>query len=218
MKNPHVERLKHRAKQYHRARRGDHFEGGIMCFHHYDGLPADRLTWWDDVTFVLSDYRVALAWTHPRMAYEDAIDAEADRLTTDLPSDNFMRDGTPVYETVGKSRKKIIHTVYEPRAQTDRRNQWQLVRQQVMRSVNIQIEPALNAHWCQYSRFVNFCAPIEVRNVSDLRQLAALTRRLLKREVTLQDAFPDYRYTRADWEREGLHVAGSDLHVHKVAL
>lgn len=218
MKNSHVERLKQRAKQYHRARRGDHFEGGIMCFHHYDGLPADRLTWWDDVTFVLSDYRVALAWTHPRMAYEDAIDAEADRLTADLPSDNFMRDGTPVYKTVGRSRKKIIHTVYEPRAQTDRHDQWQRVRHQAMQSTDIRIEPALNAHWCQYSRVVNLCAPIEVRNESDLRQLAALTRRLLNREVTLQDVFPGYRYTRADWEREGLHTAGSDLHVHKVAL
>ncbi|NMM38333.1 MAG: hypothetical protein HHJ09_12660 [Glaciimonas sp.] len=218
MKNPHVERLKRRAKQRHRARRGDHFEGGIMCFHHYDRLLADRLTWWDDVTFVLNNYRVALAWTHPRMAYEDAIDAEADRLTADLPSDNFMRDGTPVYRTVGRSRKQIIHTVYEPCTQTDRHDQWQQARKQVMLSANIQIGPSLDAHWCQYSRVINLCVPIEVRNESDLRQLVALTRRLLMREVTLQEAFPDYQYTRADWEREGLHIAGSDLHVHKVGL
>lgn len=39
---------------------------------------------------------------------------------------------------------------------------------------------------------------IEVRNESDLRQLVALTSRLLNREVTLQDIFPGYRYTRAD--------------------
>lgn len=218
MKNPHVERLKLRAKQYHRTRRGDNFQGGIRSIHIYDGLPPDRLSWWDDVTFILNDYRVALAWTHPRMEFEDAIDTEVARLTADLPHVELMCEGTPVYKTLGKSRKQLTHIVYEPPAQTDRHDQRQQVRQQVMQSTEIQIVPFLNAHWCKYSRFVNLCAPVEVRNESDLRQLAALTRRLLKREVTLPDVFPDYQYARADWEREGLHIAATDLHVHKVGL
>src|SRR5437899_1038216 len=121
MKNPYVERLTRRAKQYHRAHRGDHFEGGIMCFHRYDGLPAERMTWWDDVTFIVNDYRVALAWTHPRIAFEDAIGAEADRLTADLTYVDIMLEGTSVYKTVGKSRKKVIYTTYAPLAQTDTR-------------------------------------------------------------------------------------------------
>jgi hypothetical protein len=83
MKNAHIERLKRRAKECHRVR-GDCFQDGMLVFHYYAGLPPDLLTWWDDVTFILNDYRVSLAWTHPRTAYEDAIDAETDRLTADL--------------------------------------------------------------------------------------------------------------------------------------
>lgn len=87
-----------------------------------------------------------------------------------------------------------------------------------MQSANIQIGPSLNSRWCQYSRLVNLCGPIEVRNEADLRQLVALTRRLLKRQVTLSDVFPNYQCTQADWECEGLHIAGTDLHVQKVEL
>jgi hypothetical protein len=217
MKNTHIEYPKRRAKEYHRARHGDSFQGGMLIFHNYAGLPPDRLTWWDDVTFIVNDYRVALAWIHPRMAYEDAIDAEADRLTANFSCENYMRNGTPVYRALGKSRKKLLHTRYEPRAESDWSDNWQRVRQQVMQSATIEIQPFLNARWCRYSRLVNLCAPSEVRNETDLGRLVALTRRLLKRELTLTEAFPGYRYTRADWERECLQTAGADLHTHKLS-
>ncbi len=218
MKNLHIERLKIRAKQYHRTQRADHFQDGMLIFHAYDGLPMERLTWWDDVTFIVNDYRAALIWTHPRMAYEDAIDTEADRSTSNFLQQNLMREGTPVYKTLGKSRKKIISTSYEPVNQTERRLQWRQARQQVMQSADIQIQPSLTSRWCKYSRLVYLCAPIEVRDKADLRQLVDLTRRLLKREATLEEIFPDYRYTRTDWEREGWHNAETNLHAHRISL
>jgi len=219
MKNPYVEGLKLRAKQYHRTRRGDYFEGGIKSFHLYDGLPPDRLSWWDDVTFILNDYRVALAWHHPRMAFEDAIDDEALRLAVDIPFDNFMHEGEPVYKPIGKSRKKIIHTTYRSSSQTNEYERWQDMRRQVMQSINVEITPYLKPSWGQFSRIVYLCAPIEIRNQTDLHQLVAMTRRLLKREMTLSEIFPNYQYTRADWEREGLNIVGTtDLHIHKVGL
>ena len=175
MKNIHIEYLKRRAKEYHRTRRRDCFRDGMLIFHEYGDLSPDRLTWWNDVTFIMNDYRVALAWTHPRMAYEDTIDTEADRL-----------------------------------------HQWEQVRHEIMQSANIEIKPSLGVRWCRYSRLVNLCAPVEVRDEDDLTQLVALTRRLVKREMTLSDAFPGYCYTRADWEQEHLHIAGIDLHVHKL--
>jgi hypothetical protein len=217
MKNTHVEHLKRCAKNYHRTRRGDCFQNGMLIFHEYAGLLPDRLTWWDDVTFVMNDYRVALAWTHPRMAYDDAIDTETDRLTADLPHENILREGSPVYRKIGRSRKKIIHTVYEPPPETDWYENWQLVRRQVMQSAGTKIQPSLNTRWCQYSRLINLCAPLEVRNEADLSGLVAITKRLLKHELTLSDVFPGYRYTRADWERENLHTAGADFHVHKLS-
>jgi len=216
MKNPYVESLKRRAKQYHRTRRGDYFDGGIKSIHLYDGLPSDRLSWWDDVTFIMNDYRVALAWHHPRMAFENAIDDEAQRLAADIPFDDFLHEGEPVYKTIGKSRKKISYTTYKSSKQSNGYEQWKEIRRQVMQSVNVDIAPSLKSNWCRFSRIAYLCVPIEVRNKTDLHQLVSMTRRLLKREVTLSELFPNYQYTRADWEREGLDLINTDLHIHKV--
>jgi hypothetical protein len=90
------------------------------------------------------------------------------------------------------------------------------MRQQAMESMSIEITPSLSVRWCPYSRLVNLCAPLEVRSESDLSRLVALTRQLLTRELTIADAFPGYRYTNADWEQENLHLAGADLHTHKI--
>lgn len=57
---------------------------------------------------------------------------------------------------------------------------------------------------------------MEVRNAADIGELIVLTKQLLKREVTLQELFPNYRYTKADWEREVIHVGNENLHVHQV--
>jgi hypothetical protein len=217
MKNHHVERLKYRAKQYHRNKREDHFNNGMLVFHDYTGLPSDRLTWGDDVTFIINDYRVALAWTHPRMAYEEAIDAETDRLAANSPKEDFLRDGKPIYRILGKSRKKITHTVYELRPQSCWRDEWDRTRYQVMQSANIEIAPSMNVRWCQYSRLVSLCVPVEVRKIADLDKLMAMTKRLLSREVVLEELFPGYCYTRADWEREGLHDTHADLHAHSIS-
>ena len=96
MKNRHVENLKKGAKQYHRRQRHDRIRDGMLILHDYSGLLSDRLTWRDEVTFINNDYRVALAWIHPRMAFEDAVDAETDRLVPDLYVGDFMRKGNPI--------------------------------------------------------------------------------------------------------------------------
>lgn len=216
MKNKFIERQKVAAKQYHRSRRGDHFENGIRIFHGYNGANPNDLSWWDDVTFVLNDYRVTLAWVHPRMVYEDRIDEEVDRLTADLPYPDRSQPSTPIYKKMGRSRKKFVLWKQAPVAKSDWHAQWTSARQRVMQTADYQIEPYLTSRWCKYSRFVTLCAPLEVRNADDLRDLVALTKRLLKREGSIDEIFHGYRYTRADWEREGLHLAGIDLHVHRM--
>jgi hypothetical protein len=163
MKNPHIESLKLLAKQHHRTRSGGHFDKGIKTYHRYDDLPSERLTWWDDVAFILNDYRVELAWHHPRMAYEDAIEAEVDRLVLDLLSSHVMRESVTDYKTVGKSPKQIAHTVYEP-AMIINKDQWRQARQQAMRTANFEIRPFLKSQWCKNSRIIYLCAPIEIRN------------------------------------------------------
>ena len=45
-------------------------------------------------------------------------------------------------------------------------------------------------------------APLEVRSETELAALAALARRLVRQETTLQKEFPGNSYARADWVRE----------------
>jgi hypothetical protein len=49
---------------------------------------------------------------------------------------------------------------------------------------------------------VSLVIPVEVLNEEDIRALAALAKRLLKREITVADEFPGYVYGREEWLSE----------------
>ncbi len=218
MKNKTVECLKLSAKQYHRSRRGDHFDSGIRVFHLYNDFDPSRLSWWDDVTFILNDYRVALAWIHPRMAYEDMIADEVARITANFPAPDIMQTSTPTYKSAGKSRKTISSWKCAPVDRSDWLEHHNRTRQHVMQSANFQITPYLTSRWGPYSRLVTLCAPLEVSSEGELRSLAAVAKRLLKHEVSLEDLFSDYCYTKADWERDLSNLADACLHAHQLAI
>lgn len=168
------------------------------------------------MTFILNDYRVALAWIHPRMAYEDMIEDAVTGMTADIPTPDIMGSSTPIYKAAGKSRKTISSWRCDPVDRSDWQEKYNQARKQAIHAADYKIAPSLTSRWCKYSRIVTLCAPLEVRNESDLRALAALAKRLLKREVTLEDVFPGYHYTRADWERDNAHLAATGLHTHQV--
>lgn len=44
--------------------------------------------------------------------------------------------------------------------------------------------------------------PVEVRNIAELKALAAIGRRLFKRETTVEQLFPGYAYGRTQWLAE----------------
>ena len=78
-KNRHTERMRRMAKLFHRNDRTTHFErGGIIVRHDYLYVAPDALTWWDDVGFILNNYRVSVHLVHPRQHYLDLIEDEAD--------------------------------------------------------------------------------------------------------------------------------------------
>ena len=67
--------------------------------------PNQVLSWWDDVAFIMGDYRVAVAWVHPRTVYSDQIGTVAQSMIDEVQA-GIRRE--PVYKTVGKSRKKAV--------------------------------------------------------------------------------------------------------------
>ena len=76
MKNLHQQNLKKSAKQYHRNTRSSNFVVGLLQYHQYDKESSSALSWWDDVDFILNDYRVIVTWIHPRQDYQDHVNTE----------------------------------------------------------------------------------------------------------------------------------------------
>jgi hypothetical protein len=115
MKNSYQEKLKISAKVSHKNNRGEKFMNGIIYWHQYDEADTTKLSWWDDVSFILNDYLVQVAWIHPRMAFKDRAEDDAHKKVAHLDkaseiesADGFMGQSKPNYVKVGRSRKKMI--------------------------------------------------------------------------------------------------------------
>lgn len=202
MKNRAIEAMKLRAKLYHRKKLGDQFTNGIIARHLYSDMTPETLTFWDDVVLIVSDYRVALWWVHPRHQYHDLVEEEARQRIAQLrPESNPFSDMTPNYKKLGRSRKKIVSWTHKPT--TDEwRNYFDLLAEterQVGQEVAFEVRPSMKIAWHSWCKGLSLCAPFEVRSEDDLLALTHIARRLVRRESTLMDEFGDYVYCQADW-------------------
>jgi hypothetical protein len=110
MKNHYQERLRQRAKLYHRNYSLEVDASGLYTHHVFE--TERQLSWRQDFGFNLNNRQVMVWWKHPRQQYRDAIDDEVWKAAGDMPNngdDLFVAD--PNYKRVGRSRKKITgHT------------------------------------------------------------------------------------------------------------
>ncbi|PPD47048.1 MAG: hypothetical protein CTY14_05335 [Methylotenera sp.] len=205
MKNRYQEKLKKSAKSFHRNNRGERFSNGLIVRHQYDEADLTKLTWWDDVSCILNNYLVDIAWIHPRMAFKDQAEDEAHKMVAHLDSDidDFLSQSEPNYAKVGKSRKKLVsHTMKGSLLSSDWTAAFDAAYAEMIEASNCQVTPYIKSKWVSGTRLVELCAPIEVRNEQDLMVIANLTIKLLKCETTLEKEFPNYIYTRDDWDLE----------------
>lgn len=202
MKNRVIEGLKHRAKLYHRNKRGDVFINGIIAHHLYDDMTPDAPTFWDDAVFIVNDYRVAMRWTHPRDRYLNLVKTEVMRRVAHLhPKSDPFADMTPNYKKLGRSRRKIVSWTQRPFSEEYRRyfDLLNETERQVAEEVAFEVRPSLNISWYKWCKGVNLCAPFEVRSEADLLALSHVARRLAKRESTIAEEFGDFVYRQTDW-------------------
>ncbi|WP_423023785.1 hypothetical protein [Undibacterium sp. Ji42W] len=130
---------------------------------------------------------------------------EAHKRVAHLDLHDWDIDGaTPIYKTVGKSRKKVAFREWQPTVNDTWRESFEKALAELHQIEDFNIEPYLNVKWTRRSRFVELCVPMEVRSEDDLAILANLAKRLLKREASLNDEFPGYVYRRSDWEQDML--------------
>lgn len=208
MKNRHFEQCRRQARQYHRTKRGDHFEQGVLVRHDYSEMNPEGLSWWDDVQFVLGRMRVAVSWRHPRHVYKDLAESAAMDAVQHLYEQiegGLFSDAEKNYQKIGRSRKKIVS--YTTRTRPGEQAWFDALiaeESRLSREATFSVAPSIKVRLLAWCRHVDIIAPIEVRNVEELRTLADLVRRILKGESTLDQEFPGYVYGREQWTAEGL--------------
>lgn len=206
MKNPYLESCYRRMQQHHPWR----LEHGVYLS---DAYPEDSyLPVWDaDLGFILNGRRIMVEWEHPRLRYEALIDELTYEQVGELPCQDLLIKQKN-YKQVGRSRKKITsysmsfpdpcHEHYEKLHALESRLKQTGIDQTVQPSFSVTVLP--------WDRGVELCAPLDIRNKEDLSKLVALVKRLLKRETTLQEEFPDYQYTQQDWLAKYHQQCGKD--------
>lgn len=212
MKNARFERLGRMQRQYHRSHPWRLSAQGLFVPHAYPEADAGRLSWWDDVGFILNGRRVMVWWLHPRQDYADELEQQAELEVGKGPQDGgLLANSTKNYRRLGTSRKKVVSYTLCPQS-ADRQLHYErldAVRERLQREGT---DHAVRASWRRkrlaWAIGVNLVAPLEVRNEQQLAVLARLVRRLLLGQTTLAAEFPDYCYSRADWLREQGGSAG----------
>lgn len=68
--------------------------------------------------------------------------------------------------------------------------------------IDLVVRPSMSVKTLATGTGIDLCVPIEIYNEDDIRKLAVLAKKLLKRETTLAVEFPDYQYDRSIWLKE----------------
>lgn len=203
MKQPRLEAIRRLQKEYHRNHPWRLSAEGLYIPHDYSSTAPDRLSYWDDVGFILNKRRVLVWWQHPRYVYREAIDERAYQEIGPGPKDNWLTDGwTKNYRKVGRSRKKVVsYTLREssPEVQAHYENLKHRITQLDHEGIDFSVGPSWTWKRLRWGMGVSLIAPLEVRNEAELSVLAALARNLVLQRTTLTKEFPGYTYGTSEW-------------------
>ena len=188
-------------RTYHR-RHPWHLDGGLYVPHTY--LQPNALSRWDDVGFVQNHRGVMVWWVHPRMKYAEAIEAKAYQEAGDYPSGDDLSDPdkTKLGPSARPRRKKALCQGVQLISDSEREylEKLQVIEDRIRsEGIDLVVRPSMRVMALPWCTGIDLCIPMEVRSVEDIRTLASLARRLLKRETALADVFDTYEYGREKW-------------------
>lgn len=216
MKNRHFELLRTQMRDFHRHHPW-RLHDGLFIPHTY--TEPCSLSWWDDVGFILNGRRVMVWWQHPRSKFSDEIAKRAQQEAGVMPDEPLFRDEARLSKRVGRSRKRVVvHRTQccseALRAYFDRANA--IEQRLLLEGIDYSVGVSMTMRRYRWGVGMELCAPLEVCGVDGVRRLASLARRLAKREVTVEEAFPGYRYDRDMWlnearERGGRHESADQM-------
>lgn len=208
MKNPRMEKLARLQRQYHRKHPWQLSSAGLWAKTCYAEKKPDDLSWWDDVGFILNRRRVIVWWQHPRCIYHDEISERSFELAKPYETQDVLRSfakSTPNYQRVGKSRKKIVSYTRSPSIGEDRRyyDELNAIEDRLSeQGIDFEVRPSWTRKRLPWATGVSLIAPLEVRSKADIGIVADLARQLLLGKTSLEQEFPAYQYTQADWLAE----------------
>ncbi len=204
MKNLYYQSLRQSAKNFHSRQHGDHFEKGIKPQYDYSSKDAAKLTWWDDVTFILNDYRVHVSWSHPRWHYKETIRSKAfDNVNrVDMFDEHGIENALPQFVKVGKSRKKIASYTMDSLLKPGMYELLETEEKKLFETNDVKIYPSMTVSWYKDCRYVEICVPMEIKGAQDLPTLVTLVKSLLSQTTTLSKQFSGYVYTHTNWIEE----------------
>ena len=205
MKIKRLERMRDSQRAFHR-RCPWVMKDGIYAPHSYAETPHDALSWWADVGLILGDRRVMVWWIHPRQRYADEIGEQAWTEAGESPGEAGHLDSSqPNYKRVGRARKKVVSYTLQP-AQGELRKYYdnldEITKRLHHNGIDFEVRPSWRHERLPWATGISLVAPLEVRNVEELKRVADLARRLLRGETTLEQEFQGYRYEKTQWLAE----------------
>lgn len=111
------------------------------------------------------------------------------------------------YQCLGKTgkRKKVVSYIGReiPQATKEHYNKLHKIEEKLSREgVAMSVQPSWRLERLTWAMGVSLVAPLEVRSPQDLAEVATLARRLVLRQTTLAECFPQQAYDQTDWKRE----------------
>ena len=204
MKNLFYQSVRHAAKHFHSQQHGDCFVKGIKPQYDYSDVERTKLSWWDDVTFIMNDYRVHVSWSHPRWYYKESIRSKAfDNVNElDIFDELAVENASPQFVKVGKSRKKVVSYTMDSLLKPGMYGLLETEEKKLFETNDVKIYPSITVSWLKDCRYIDICLPMEIKGNEDLIILVAMMKRLLNRTTTLSKEFPNYAYSQKNWEED----------------
>lgn len=207
MKNQSIERKIKKAKHYAKSWAGTRQlnKQGNYIVHSYE--EPREVSWWDDVSFRLGSQVVAVWWIHPRQHYEDLCRQKINEQMPRPPVsvDDFLK-GTPNYKKVGKSgkRKKIASYTLEPFSQelSDYCERKKQATNELLKFGDVIAKPFIKIKQYDWGRGVELCIPIEVLSENDVNELAEVAKKLITRQATIDELFPNCQFDKHNFSAE----------------
>lgn len=206
MKQHRLEAMRQSQRDYHSSHPWRLSAGGLYIPHAYLDMAHESLSTWDDVGFVVNGRRIMVFWQHPRYLFKELIRRKAWEEVGPGPRDNWLFEGaTKNYRRAGRSRKKLVsYTCRAPSpeqlAHYDRLNA--TIAKLDAQGIDADIPCSWKWKRMWWAMSVHLVAPLEVRNESELAEVARLAKRLIRQQTTLAAEFPGYSYGRSQWLQE----------------